>query len=148
MGQGLVIGVNNTSNNLSPVTAKLAIIYHRCCWHRWTVYRRCQWHRRWSQSLVNISHASSRNSPNEMQGPRRNRIKIQTWARKSHVRLPLRRKRLNRGIWPWIFLYIYYFSVAPTTYDEPSRVPSSPFCDLNTKKYIRLVREPVNVVVP
>ncbi len=145
-GQGLIIGVNNTGNNLSPVTATPAIIYHRCRWHRWTNYRRCHWHRRWTQSCEYLCELSK--SPNEIQGPRGNWIMIKTWTRKSHLRLPLRRIRWNCGIRPWIFLYIIIYRWFQRQTHEPSRVPSSPFCDLNTKKYIRLEREPVNVVVP
>ncbi len=34
--QDLTSGVNDTGDNLSPVTMTLAIINRRCCWHWWT----------------------------------------------------------------------------------------------------------------
>jgi hypothetical protein len=85
--QGLVMGVNNTNNNLSPVTTIPAIIYRRCHWHRWTAYCRCSWHRWWKTKL----QISSLIFIKFVMGfwVLRGWFMKKNWSRKSGVRIPL-----------------------------------------------------------
>jgi len=43
LGQGVIAGVNNSSNRLLPVTTTLVIIYRQSRLYHWTIYCRCPW---------------------------------------------------------------------------------------------------------